>query len=198
MTIGQRIREQRRKAELTQEQLAELLSVSPQAVSRWETDAAMPDISLLLPLCNLFGVSADYLLGMETYEKDLRRAEFDEAFKDYWKHDDKEKNYEIACRAAAEYPGDMPYLEWLASAEFYLAFLRGDDAEYRALLELLALPDASPGPAGMAGLKKNISAVEADRERYRRSFQKFRRTAVYRFYQKFRRVAGNVCRRLGG
>ena len=135
MTIGQRIREQRRKAELTQEQLAELLSVSPQAVSRWETDAAMPDISLLLPLCNLFGVSADYLLGMETYEKDLRRAEFDEAFKDYWKHDDKEKNYEIACRAAAEYPGDMPYLEWLASAEFYLAFLRGDDAEYRALLE---------------------------------------------------------------
>ena len=65
MTIGQRIREQRRKAELTQEQLAELLSVSPQAVSRWETDAAMPDISLLLPLCNLFGVSADYLLGLE-------------------------------------------------------------------------------------------------------------------------------------
>lgn len=71
-------------------------------------------------------------------------------------------------------------------------------AEYRALLELLALPDASPGPAGMAGLKKNLSAVEADRERYRRSFQKFRRTAVYRFYQKFRRVAGSVCRRLGG
>lgn len=91
MTFGQRIRALRWDAGLTQENLAELLSISPQAVSRWETDAAMPDISLLPPLCNLFGVSADHLLGMETYEKDLRRAEFDEAFRDYWKHDDKEK-----------------------------------------------------------------------------------------------------------
>ena len=80
-------------------------------------------------------MSADHLLGMETYEKDLRRAEFDEAFRDYWKHDDKEKNYEIACRAAAEYPGDLPYLEWLASAECYVAFLREDDGAYRTLLE---------------------------------------------------------------
>lgn len=105
MTFGQRIRALRRDAGLTQENLAKLLSISPQAVSRWETDAAMPDISLLLPLCNLFGVSADHLLGMETYEKDLRRAEFDEVFKDYWKHDDKEKNYEIACRAAGGISG---------------------------------------------------------------------------------------------
>ena len=135
MTFGQRIRALRRDAGLTQENLAELLSISPQAVSRWETDAVMPDISLLPPLCNLFGVSADHLLGMETYEKDLRRAEFDEAFRDYWKHDDKEKNYEIACRAAAEYPGDLPYLEWLASAECYVAFLREDDGAYRTLLE---------------------------------------------------------------
>ena len=50
MTFGQRIRALRRDAGLTQENLAELLSISPQAVSRWETDAAMPDISLLPPL----------------------------------------------------------------------------------------------------------------------------------------------------
>lgn len=120
---------------MTQENLAELLSISPQAVSRWETDAAMPDISLLPPLANLFGVTTDHLLGMDTYQKDLRKAEFDAAFHEYWKHDDKEKNYQIAVRAAAEYPGNMEYVEWLASAEYYVAVPQTDDAEYTRLLE---------------------------------------------------------------
>lgn len=118
---------------MTQEHLAELLAISPQAISRWETDSAMPDISLLPPLANLFNVTTDYLLGMDTYQKDLRKAEFDEAFHEYWKHDDKEKNYQIAVRAATEYPGNMEYVEWLASAEYYVAFLY-DDEEYKKLL----------------------------------------------------------------
>ena len=79
MTFGQTIKSLRREANMTQENLAELLSISPQAISRWETDVAMPDISLLPPLANLFNVTTDYLLGMETYQKDLRKAEFDEA-----------------------------------------------------------------------------------------------------------------------
>ena len=119
MTFGQTIRTLRRDAGMTQESLAELLSISPQAVSRWETDAAMPDISLLPPLATLFGVTTDRLLGMDTYQKDKRKAEYDEAFHEYWNHDDKEKNYRIAVRAAAEYPGNMEYVKWLASSEFY-------------------------------------------------------------------------------
>ena len=95
MTFGQKIKLLRREASMTQENLAELLSISPQAVSRWETDVAMPDISLLPPIANLFDVTTDYLLGMETYQKDLRKAEFDEAFDKYWECDDKEKNYQI-------------------------------------------------------------------------------------------------------
>ena len=80
MTFGKTIKALRRKANMTQEKLAELLSISPQAISRWETDAAMPDISLLPPLANLFNVTTDFLLGMETYQKDLRKEEFDKAF----------------------------------------------------------------------------------------------------------------------
>lgn len=101
MTFGQKIKSLRREANMTQENLAELLSISPQAISRWETDVAMPDISLLPPLANLFNVTTDYLLGMETYQKDLRKAEFDKAFHKYWEHDDKEKNYQIALHAVA-------------------------------------------------------------------------------------------------
>ena len=65
MTFGQTIKVLRKEANMTQESLAELLSISPQAVSRWETDAAMPDISLLPPLANLFNVTTDYILGNE-------------------------------------------------------------------------------------------------------------------------------------
>ncbi len=135
MTFGQTIKSLRREANMTQESLAELLSISPQAISRWETDVAMPDISLLPPLANLFNVTTDHLLGMETYQKDLRKAEFDEAFHEYWKHDDKEKNYQIAVRAVAEYPGNMEYVEWLASAEYYVAIPTLDNSAYTRLLE---------------------------------------------------------------
>ncbi len=135
MSIGERIKALRLENQLTQEKLAELLSISPQAVSRWETGAALPDISLLPPLANLFGVTTDHLLGMDTYEKDLRKAAFDEAFFEYHRHDDKEKNYKIAVQAAAEYPGNMEYVEWLASAEYYVAIPQTDHGEYIRLLE---------------------------------------------------------------
>lgn len=122
MTFGKTIKDLRIKNDMTQEKLAELLNISPQAVSRWETNSAMPDISLLPPLANLFNVTTDFLLGMDTYVKDPRKAEFDAACFEYWKHDDKEKNYQIAVKAVQEYPGNMEYTEWLASAEYYMAF----------------------------------------------------------------------------
>lgn len=134
MSFGQRIKTLRREAGMTQEQLAELLSISPQAVSRWETDMAMPDISLLPPLANLFHVTTDHLLGMETYQRDQRKAEFDEVFHEYWLKDE-ELSYQTALRAVAEYPGNMEYMEWLASAEYYLAIPCKDGEKYNRLLE---------------------------------------------------------------
>lgn len=65
MSLGKTIKRLRREHDMTQERLAEILSISPQAVSRWETDLAMPDISLIAPLCNLFGISSDELLGID-------------------------------------------------------------------------------------------------------------------------------------
>ena len=70
MTLGQTIRKLRKEADMTQERLAELLNVFPQAVSRWETDSAMPDIVLLAPIANLFNVTTDSLLGVDIERKD--------------------------------------------------------------------------------------------------------------------------------
>lgn len=61
-TIGQNISVYRKQKGLTQEGLAELCSVTPQAVSKWENDASYPDIALLKPLARIFGISVDELL----------------------------------------------------------------------------------------------------------------------------------------
>lgn len=61
-SIGERIRFFRRERSLSQRELAQLLGVSPQAVSRWETDRACPDIAFLWPLCEILRVSTDALL----------------------------------------------------------------------------------------------------------------------------------------
>lgn len=64
MTFGFRLKELRKASGMTQEQLANRLSVTPQAVSRWENNTAMPDISQIIPIANLFQVSTDHLLGV--------------------------------------------------------------------------------------------------------------------------------------
>lgn len=55
----------RKERGLTQESLAERLGVTFQAVSKWETDAGMPDVSQIVPLANAFGVRTDVLFGLE-------------------------------------------------------------------------------------------------------------------------------------
>ena len=62
-TIGMRIAQCRKRQNLTQEQLAEKMHISPQAVSKWETEISCPDIALLPELSQLLGVSIDYLVA---------------------------------------------------------------------------------------------------------------------------------------
>lgn len=69
MTLGEQIQQMRKAAGLSQEQLAETLKVSRQAVSKWETDQAMPETEKLAGICQAFGVSADRLLGLELPEE---------------------------------------------------------------------------------------------------------------------------------
>ena len=63
MTIGKRIAALRREKNLKQDVLAQMLEVSPQAVSKWENDQTCPDISLLPKLAKILGVSVDELLS---------------------------------------------------------------------------------------------------------------------------------------
>ena len=71
MEMGQKIKQLRYKAGLTQEQLAEQMGVSAQSVSKWETGASMPDISLLPILAETFGVSIDELFDLTREQRFL-------------------------------------------------------------------------------------------------------------------------------
>lgn len=69
MTFGTKLQHIRKAAGLSQEQLANLINMSRQAVSKWETDQATPDIEKLALLCDIFKISADELLGNENLSR---------------------------------------------------------------------------------------------------------------------------------
>ena len=64
-TLGKRIAQNRKNLGLTQDQLAEKLGVTAQAVSKWENDQSCPDINILPQLAEIFNISVDELLGRE-------------------------------------------------------------------------------------------------------------------------------------
>ena len=74
LTMGQRIASRRKLLNLSQEALAEQLDVSRQAVSKWESDAAIPEIDKLIALSRLYGVSVGWLLGVEEPENAAAEA----------------------------------------------------------------------------------------------------------------------------
>ena len=74
MTIGQRIAQKRKEQGLSQEALGDRLGLSRQAIYKWESDAALPEIDKLVALSRLFGVSVGWLLGVEETPEVLQRC----------------------------------------------------------------------------------------------------------------------------
>ena len=70
MNIGAKIKFLRKEKKVTQEELAEYLHISSQAVSKWETGASSPDIDLLPKLAIFFGTSLDMLLNFDQSQVD--------------------------------------------------------------------------------------------------------------------------------
>ena len=71
MTIGDRLLKLRKEKNISQEDLANVLDVSRQTISKWETNQSMPDFDKIVPLCNYFGITTDELL---TGSKDIVEA----------------------------------------------------------------------------------------------------------------------------
>ncbi|MBQ3355959.1 MAG: helix-turn-helix transcriptional regulator [Oscillospiraceae bacterium] len=92
-TLGDRIKYHRKRLGMTQEQLAERMGVSAQAVSKWENNQSCPDISVLPDLANVFGISVDELLGKGSAAREAEIVEPEEEKKSgytwNWKYESK-------------------------------------------------------------------------------------------------------------
>lgn len=72
LTLGKRIAALRKQKDLRQDDIAQLLDVSPQAVSKWENDQTCPDIGLLPKLAQILGVTTDELLSGKQELQEVR------------------------------------------------------------------------------------------------------------------------------
>ena len=103
MNIGNKIKELRKSSGITQEQLAESIGISFQAVSKWENNIAFPDITLLPVLARYFDVSIGSVFDCNQNEKEEKGRDM---AKESWKYrfSDKEKAGEILEKGLKEYP----------------------------------------------------------------------------------------------
>lgn len=74
MTIGEKLQKLRKDSNYTQEELADIMSVSRQSISKWESDVAFPETEKLITLSKLYQCSIDYLLNEESEEKAKSRG----------------------------------------------------------------------------------------------------------------------------
>lgn len=77
-TVAKNITELRLLNNMTQVELAEKLNYSDKTVSKWERGESTPDIAVLVEIATLFGVSMDYLVGLETPEKEGARSKLEQ------------------------------------------------------------------------------------------------------------------------
>lgn len=95
MTNGERLYKYRKRMGLSQEELADKLNVSRQAVSKWERDESLPDTNNLLAMAKLYNVSLDDLINKDPISDDPIQSEVvddDKRMKDIDEMDDDELN----------------------------------------------------------------------------------------------------------
>ena len=118
MMLGENLRRLRSDRRLTQEKLSSELGVSPQAVSRWETGAALPDICMLPVIADFFDVSIDELLGRGT---NCPPPEREAAFRKMAELDScdlKDEAIALNREMSKRFPGDDYFLHSLANRLF--------------------------------------------------------------------------------
>ncbi len=139
-SFGQMIKDLRRKADMTQEGLAETLGITGQAVSRWENDLAMPDISLLPVLANLFEVTTDHLLGVDISQKESRIREILRSATQRGIEGSQAEAVELIRTGLKEYPGSYKLMHGLMFHLYIgIDIPRSDKAARKILLEVVSL-----------------------------------------------------------
>ncbi len=114
MNIGKTIKRLRKQKDMTQEQLAEYLNISPQAVSRWEINSTLPDITFIPMLANIFDVTTDMLLCVDIEAKEKRIELIINEAENYTLKKRYEEAEKLLRESLKEYPNSYKLMENLA------------------------------------------------------------------------------------
>lgn len=120
MSIGTTIKKLRRERDMTQEQLAEYLGITANAVSQWECDRTAPDISQLPVLVRIFNVSADTLLEIDLSKKEAEIMELHDMIYKLSQIGKHREAFEFARSAYQKYPDDYHLMYAYASHFCYI------------------------------------------------------------------------------
>lgn len=123
LLIGDNIKSLRKSKDITQEQLAEMLSVSCQSVSRWESGICYPDMELLPMLAEIFEITVDKLLGVDNIAEKKRVDQYLNRFQNAINQGKIDECISIAREGVAEYPNNYALLNKL----MYALFVSGDE-----------------------------------------------------------------------
>ncbi|MCL2494717.1 MAG: helix-turn-helix domain-containing protein [Oscillospiraceae bacterium] len=111
--FGATIKTLRKQKDMTQEQLAEYLGISPQAISRWEIGSTLPDIALIPVLASIFDVTSDILLGIDISVKDRRIDRIAKDAEEQYRNGNQSKAVEILRAGWKEYPNSCKIMSGL-------------------------------------------------------------------------------------
>lgn len=123
LSIGENIKLFRKAKDITQEQLAEMLNVSSQSVSRWELGICYPDMELLPMLAEIFEITVDKLLGVDNIAEKKKVDEYLNRFQVAINQGKIDECISIAREGIAEYPNNYALLNKL----MYALFVSGDN-----------------------------------------------------------------------
>ena len=114
--IAENLKSLRKVKDFTQEEVAEILGVSPQSVSKWERGDTYPDITLLPALANFYATSVDALIGMDKInDKQTRNAIFATAHK-HWRSGNIDDAIDVYSEGLKTFPNDRGIMSDLAIA----------------------------------------------------------------------------------
>ena len=119
MSIGTIIRKLRKEKDITQEQLADYLNITAQAISQWECDKSAPDIYQIPVLAHIFNVSADTLLEIDKTGVEIEVAQFKKDYEKLGNKGDRFAQFDLTCQMYEKYPSNFFVIEKYMWELFY-------------------------------------------------------------------------------
>ncbi len=183
--IGAIIKRLRTENNVTQDTLAAAIGVTPQAISRWESEGCYPDIELLPALADFFSVSTDELLGYKLSEREAELARIKEEMYRLSTTVTVDERISFVRNALVKFPGDFEIKEQLAVCLYHKGYVTGDEAcfaeaetickfvaqecrnevmRYDALFALVAIYTEQKKPEKVQEIMKNFSSIRFCRE----------------------------------